>query len=141
MSTMEKSTGGVKQSNRGAPHGGMQATRDNNRVIMFNQTISSPEEQLSHQDILELLGELEQKISESDIPADVKDKTIKFLNSAKASIDEKEPDKEGAKVDLGRLVKKLQDASKVVGPSMTLFTKVKPIITQIGNWLGADLFR
>ncbi|MDE5088899.1 MAG: hypothetical protein O4805_17930 [Trichodesmium sp. St16_bin2-tuft] len=138
---MEKSTGGVKQSNRGAPHGGMQATRDNNRVIMFNQTISSPEEQLSHQDILELLGELEQKISESDIPADVKDKTIKFLNSAKASIDEKEPDKEGAKVDLGRLVKKLQDASKVVGSSMTLFTKVKPIITQIGNWLGADLFR
>ena len=137
---MEKSTGGVKQSNRGAPHGGMQATRDNNRVIMFNQTISSPEEQLSHQDILELLGELEQKISESDIPADVKDKTIKFLNSAKASIDEKEPDKEGAKVDLGRLVKKLQDASKVVGSSMTLFTKVKPIITQIGNWLGADLF-
>ena len=71
----------------------------------------------------------------------MKDKTIKFLNSAKASIDEKEPDKEGAKVDLGRLVKKLQDASKVVGPSMTLFTKVKPIITQIGNWLGADLFR
>ena len=138
---MEKITGGVKQSNRGAPHGGMQATRDNNRVIMFNQTISSPEEQLSHQDILELLGELEQKISESDIPADVKDKTIKFLNSAKASIDEKEPDKEGAKVDLGRLVKKLQDASKVVGSSMTLFTKVKPIITQIGNWLGADLFR
>ncbi len=138
---MEKSTGGVKQSNRGAPHGGMQAARDNNRVMMCNQTISSPEEQLSHQDILELLGELEQKISESDIPADVKDKTIKFLNSAKASIDEKEPDKEGAKVDLGRLVKKLQDASKVVGSSMTLFTKVKPIITQIGNWLGADLFR
>ena len=138
---MEKSTGGVKQSNRGAPHGGMQATRDNNRVMMCNQTISSPEEQLSHQDILELLGELEQKISESDIPADVKDKTIKFLNSAKASIDEKEPDKEGAKVDLGRLVKKLQDASKVVGSSMTLLTKVKPIITQIGNWLGADLFR
>ena len=138
---MEKGTGGVKQSNRGTVHGGMQAAGDNSRLIMSNQTVSSPEEQLSQQEILKLLGKLEQKISESDIPADVKDKTIKFLNSAKASIDEKEPDKEGAKVDLGRLVKKLQDASKVVGSSMTLFTKVKPIITQIGNWLGADLFR
>ena len=138
---MEKGTGGVKQSNTGTVHGGMQAGGDKSRQIMSDQTVSSPEEQLSGQEILKLLGELEQKISESDIPADVKDKTIKFLNSAKASIDEKEPDKEGAKVDLGRLVKKLQDASKVVGSSMTLFTKVKPIITQIGNWLGADLFR
>jgi hypothetical protein len=137
---MKKGTGGVNQSNRGTVHGGMQAGGDNSRQIMSNQTVSSPEEQLSQQDILELLGELEQKISESDIPADVKDKTIKFLNSAKASIDEKEPDKQGAKVDLERLVKKLQDASKLVGSSMTLFTKVKPIITQIGNWLGADLF-
>ena len=73
---MEKGNSGVQQSNRGTVHGGMQAGGDNSRQIMSNQTVSSPEEQLSQQDILELLGELEQKISESDIPADVKDKTI-----------------------------------------------------------------
>ena len=46
---MEKGNSGVQQSNRGTVHGGMQAARDNNRVIMSNQTVSSPEEQLSQQ--------------------------------------------------------------------------------------------
>lgn len=132
-------TGGVTQSNTGTV-GGMQAAGDNSRLTMSNQTISSPEEQLSQQDILELLAELEQKISESEIPGDLKGKTTAFLNSAKASIDEKEPNKELAKMNLGMLVNKLQEVSKVVGSGMTLFGAVQPIITKIGGWLGVDFF-
>ena len=59
-----------------------------------------------------------------------------FLNSAKASIDEKEPDKKGAKTDLGRLVKNLQDVSKTVVAGKSLFEAVQPTITKIGDWLG-----
>ncbi|MCL2928088.1 MAG: hypothetical protein O4861_24855 [Trichodesmium sp. St16_bin4-tuft] len=64
----------------------------------------------------------------------MKEKTITLLNSAKASINKKEPDKEVAKAYLGKPTKnELQDESKVFGSSMTLCTKVELIITKMGN--------
>lgn len=103
-----------------------------------SQSVSSlpSEQQSSPQEILELLAELEQEISDSEIPVKAKMRSTAFLNSAKASIDEKEPDKKGAKTDLGRLVKNLQDVSKTVVAGKSLFEAVQPTITKIGDWLG-----
>jgi hypothetical protein len=103
-----------------------------------SQSVSSlpSEQQSSPQEILELLAEIEQEISDSEIPVKAKMRSTAFLNSAKASIDEKEPDKKGAKTDLGRLVKNLQDVSKTVVAGKSLFEAVQPTITKIGDWLG-----
>jgi hypothetical protein len=131
---MEDKNAGVILYNTGN-NNAMQNAGDNSTQ---SQSVSSlpSEQQSSPQEILELLAELEQEISDSEIPVKAKMRSTAFLNSAKASIDEKEPDKKGAKTDLGRLVKNLQDVSKTVVAGKSLFEAVQPTITKIGDWLG-----
>ena len=131
---MEDKNAGVILYNTGN-NNAMQNAGDNSTQ---SQSVSSlpSEQQSSPQEILELLAEIEQEISDSEIPVKAKMRSTAFLNSAKASIDEKEPDKKGAKTDLGRLVKNLQDVSKTVVAGKSLFEAVQPTITKIGDWLG-----
>ena len=135
---MTNNPGGISQSNTGSMGGGQQAAiGDNNQQSMSTQGSASAEEQLSQQDVLQLLAELEQTINESEISADMKEEAQTYLSAAKKAIDKEEPNKERATINLEGVAEELEKASKVAEAGTTLFTKVKPILIKVAGWLGA----
>lgn len=135
---MTNNPGGISQSNAGSMGGGQQANiGDKNQQKMSVQATPSAEEQLSHKEILQSLVELEREINDSEIPAEIKEEAITYLNAAKKAIDKDEPNKERAKINLEGVAEELQKASKVAEAGTTLFKKVKPIIVKVAGWLGA----
>lgn len=135
---MTNNPGGISQSNTGSMGGGQQAAiGDYNQQTMSTQAAASAGEQLSQQDVLQLLAELEQRINESEIPADTKEEAATYLSAAKKAIDKEEPNKERAKINLEGVAEELEKAGKVAEAGTTLFTKVKPILVKVASWLGA----
>jgi len=94
------------------------------------------EEELSKQDVLQLLAELEQRINESGISSDMKEKATTYLSAAKEAIDKEEPNKERAKINLKGVAEELEKASKVAETGTTLFIQVMSILVKVTGWLG-----
>lgn len=137
---MTSNPGGISQSNTntGSQGSGQQSSiGDKNRLTMSFEVPPLAEEQLSPQDILKDLVELEQEINDSEIPAEIKEEAITYLNAAKKAIDKDKPNKERAKINLEGVAEELQKATKVAEAGTTLFKKVKPIIVKVAGWLGA----
>ncbi|NET61365.1 MAG: hypothetical protein F6K47_36135 [Symploca sp. SIO2E6] len=135
---MTNNPGGISQSNTGSIGGGQQAAiGNNNQQTMSTQAAASAGEELSQQDVLQLLAELEQRINESGISFDMKEEATTYLSAAKKAIDKEEPNKERAKINLEGVAEELEKASKVAEAGTTLFTKVKPILVKVAGWLGA----
>lgn len=137
---MTSNPGGISQSNTntGSQGSGQQSSiGDKNRQTMSVEVPPLAEEQLSPQDILKDLVELEQEINDSEIPAEIKEEAITYLNAAKKAIDKDKPNKERAKINLEGVAEELQKATKVAEAGTTLFKKVKPIIVKVAGWLGA----
>ncbi len=81
---MTNNPGGISQSNTGSMEGGQQAAIGNhNQQTMSTQADASPEEELSQQDVLQLLAELEQRINESGISSDMKEEATTYLSAGK----------------------------------------------------------
>ena len=137
---MTSNPGGISQSNTntGSQGSGQQnSIGDKNRLTMSVEVPPLAEEQLSPQDILKDLVELEQEINGSEIPAEIKEEAITYLNAAKKAIDKDKPNKERAKINLEGVAEELQKATQVAEAGTTLFKKVKPIIVKVAGWLGA----
>ncbi len=135
---MTNNPGGISQSNTGSMSGGQQAAiGNNNQQTMSMQAAASEGKQLSQQDVLQLLAELEQRIKESEIPADTKEEATTYLSAAKKALDKEEPNKERAKINLEGVAEELEKASKVAEAGTTLFIKAKPILVKVAGWLGA----
>ena len=134
---MTNNFGGISQSNTGSMGGGQQAaTGNHNKQTMSNQADTSAGEQLSQQQVLQLLTELKQSINESEIPVEIKEEATTYLSAARKAIEKEEPNKERAKINLEGVAEELEKASKVAGTGITLFTKVKPILLKVVGWLG-----
>ena len=135
---MTNNPGGISQSNTGSMGSGQQASMgDNNQQIMSTQGVSSEGEQLSQQDVMQMLLELEKMISSSEISEEIKEEVTTYLGAAKKAVDKEEPNKERAKINLEGVAEELEKASKVAEAGTTLFTKVKPILVKVAGWLGA----
>lgn len=135
---MTNNPGGISQSNTGSMGGGQQGSiGNNNQQTISTQGTGSAEEQLTQEEVLQELAELEQIINSAEIPADIKEEAITYLTAAKKAVDKKQPNKERAKINLEGVAEELEKATHVAVAGTTLFTKVRPILVRVAGWLGA----
>ncbi|MEQ8468103.1 pentapeptide repeat-containing protein [Coleofasciculus sp. E1-EBD-02] len=135
---MTNNPGGISQSNTGSMGGGQQgAIGDQNKQTMSTQAAASAGEQLTQQDVLQMLGQIEQMIDSAEIPEEIKEEANTYLGAAKKAVEKEEPNKERVNINLEGVAEQLDKASKVAEAGTTLFTKVKPILVKVAGWLGA----
>lgn len=133
---MTSNPGGISQSNTGQMSGGMQAAiGDNNQQNMQAQTVPA-QKTLSQEDVLRLLGEIQQILQGSTLPEDIKQKASNRLGAAVDEVQQKDPDKQLAAGNLKRMTETLEDASKTLNAGQGLVEKVQPILGQLLGWLN-----
>ncbi|MBD6618924.1 hypothetical protein FNW02_24645 [Komarekiella sp. 'clone 1'] len=133
---MTSNPGGISQSNTGQMSGGMQAAiGNNNQQNMQAQTVPA-QKTLSQEDVLRLLGEIQQILQGSTLPEDIKQKASNRLGAAVDEVQQKEPDKQLAAGNLKRMTETLEDASKTLNAGQGLVEKVQPILGQLLGWLN-----
>jgi hypothetical protein len=133
---MTSNPGGISQSNTGQMSGGMQAAiGNNNQQNMQAQTVPA-QKALTQEDVLRLLGEIQQILQGSTLPEDIKQKASNRLGAAVDEVQQKEPDKQLAAGNLKRMTETLEDASKTLNAGQGLVEKVQPILVQLLGWLN-----
>jgi CHAT domain len=130
--------GGISQSmSGGTMHGGMQAAQgNNNNQTMTNYGNGNPREQVTQQEVVKMLAELEQDIDSSDLVEDIKEEVTAYLGLAKKATEKENPNKERVKSNLEGVVEVLQSASKTSATSKTVWEKTKPVLLKVTDWIG-----
>ncbi len=133
---MSNNPSGISQSNTGQMSGGMQAAiGNNNQQLMQAQTVPA-QKALTQEDVLRLLGEIQQLLQGSTLPEEIKQKASTRLEAAVDEVQQKEPDKKLAAGNLKRMTETLEDASKTLSAGKGLVDKVQPILGQLLGWLN-----
>lgn len=135
---MTNNPGGISQSNSGSMGGGQQGViGNNNQQTMTTSGSTSTDEQLTTEQVVEMISEIERMIDSTELPEDTKEEAIMYLGAAKKTAEKKEPNKERVKINLEGMAETLEKASKTVDAGNTLWEKAKPILAKLATWLGA----
>ena len=135
---MSNNPGGISQSvSGGNVYGGMQATQGNNsQQIQDIHSIASSEQGLTQEKVIELLTQLETQLRHQELPEGAQVKAIKYLEAAKAEVQEKEPDKQLAAGNLKRMAETIESSSKTMESGKKIWETTKPILGTLLPWLG-----
>ncbi|NEO21521.1 MULTISPECIES: hypothetical protein [unclassified Moorena] len=110
---------------------------DNNTQIIQGQGAGSTEEQLTKEQVIELLAKLDKLVRGAELPEDTKEEATMYLGAAKKATEKEEPKKETALANLESVAETLETASKTVDAGKNIWDKAKPIILKVAGWLGA----
>ena len=94
-------------------------------------------DQNSKDEIIRLLGKLEELILEAELPEETKEKVAEDISAVKKAADKKGPENDTALKHLERMTKTIEETTKTINTSQELWNTVKPMITKIASWLGA----
>ncbi|WP_373526013.1 hypothetical protein [Nostoc sp.] len=95
---------------------------------------SSGEKQLTKEDVMQKLLQIEEFISNAQLPLDSKEKATAYLDAAIEATKKEPPNKELAKVNLIGMANTLETASKTVASGKTLWENVKPVLRELPIW-------
>ncbi len=113
----------------------IQAVQGDKNVVWQQKQNVSAQEELTQEQVAELLAEIKQKISSSALPEAIQEKAIKRLDAAADEVQEKEPDRQLAAGNLKRMGETLAEASKTSEEAKKLWDNVQPILVQVAGWL------
>ncbi|NJN92501.1 MAG: hypothetical protein HC878_20490 [Leptolyngbyaceae cyanobacterium SL_5_14] len=135
---MSDKPGGISQSASGASGITQQAAiGNNNRQIAETQSATSDDgKQLTRQEVVALLQQVEEILNSAALPEAIKEDTIAYLNAAKKATDKEEPKKDAVAINLKEMAETLESASKTVDSSKALWERVQPLLIQVAKWLG-----
>ncbi|MGB3759287.1 MAG: caspase family protein [Rivularia sp. (in: cyanobacteria)] len=128
--------GGIQQViSGGKMTGGMQASiGDGNQQSMQIGSNKSHEKELSVEEVIQKLEQIEQLISAAELAVDVKRKLLRYLESAKDAVLEAEPDKKYAAFSLKKMVDTLRNGGEISNQS--LCRNVEVILEELNSWFG-----
>ena len=125
-------TGGGDYRETNVSEGGQYAERD---IINQGQSGTTREE------ILDLLAAIENKIhTRTDLPEELKQKSIKYLGAATEEAKEEEPDKEFMGKSLKKMGGLFKEAGATTKAAVDFGKATAPAMKTIGTWLGMALF-
>lgn len=133
-------SGGISQSlNGGQMYGGMQAVQGNNnqQTMRIKNTASANEKQLTQQQAVQLLVQIEQMVKEfPELPTITKEKSLRYLAASVEEVQSNDPDKQFAAGNLKRMAETLKTISETSASTKGLWENVKAILMQLSTWLG-----
>lgn len=100
---------------------------------------SNLSEQLQPADVVELLEQLTEILSNSSLPNEQKNRAMRGIETAKDEATEEEPDKEYAGKGLERAAKVLKTANEALGEGTNLWEKAEPILKKLLPYFGVAL--
>ncbi|MCP6761900.1 MAG: pentapeptide repeat-containing protein [Fischerella sp. CENA71] len=135
---MTNNPDGISQNmSGGTMHGGMQAAQgDQNQQTMETNVTASDDKQLTKEDVIRMLAQIEEIIRSAELPPDTKEEATLYLGAAKKATEKEPPNKEAAQVNLKSMADTLETASKTVTSTKSLWENVKPILKELPGWLG-----
>ncbi len=135
---MTHNPGGISQSNTGGSMGGGQqaAIGNNNSQAMTSQADAPAGQQLTQQQVIQMLAQIEDMIRSAKLPPDTQKEAIAYLSAAKKATEKAEPKKQLVATNLEGVAETLNDVSQNEGEGKTLWEKVKPILLKVTDWLG-----
>ncbi|HEY9698721.1 MAG TPA: hypothetical protein V6D10_15770 [Trichocoleus sp.] len=111
-----------------------QAGRDLSQNQQFNQ--AQVEKQLSSDDVIELIEQIETLFKGSDLTNSQKEKAVQHLEIAKAEATETQPDKDFALKSLQRATRILKNVDETATVGQNLWQKLEPIAKKLAPWFG-----
>ena len=135
----QTNNGGIQQIvSGGTLEGGMQASIDgsNNKQLIQIGSSKSDEQQLSAEEVIQKLEQIEQLISTAELPRAVKNKSLRYLESAKDAVLEAEPEKEFAATNLKKMVDTLRNGGGTTSSTNYLLNNIYLILEQILTFVG-----
>jgi hypothetical protein len=95
---------------------------------------------MNKDDVIELLTFIENAIqTRTDLPDDLKQKSMRYLGAATEEAKEPEPDKQLMSSSLKKVGSTIAEASKTVESAKDFAAKVAPTMLKLGAWLGTTL--
>ena len=134
---MSDNPGSISQSNTGSMGGGMQAAIGNNNQQVMSAQTAPAEEQLTKDDVIKLIADLEEEIASSKLSDKDKNSINTYLAPVKEELKEQEPDKELIQSSLENATKKMNKLSQTLDAAKKLWDKAQPIISKVAPWFGA----
>ncbi len=135
----EQNFGGISQNvSGGNVYGGIKAVQGNNNKVTTTVNVSSSanEKQLTQQEVMELLAQIERLIHQfPELPEVTKEKSLRLLGTAKDEAEATEPDKKFAADNLKRMADTLKNVSYVTFQK-SIWENIKLILIQLPTWLG-----
>jgi hypothetical protein len=132
--------GGISQSlSGGQMYGGMQAVQGdyNQQTMRIKNTASANEKQLTQQQAVHLLVQIEQMVKEfPELPTITKEKSLRYLAASIEEVQSNDPDKQFAAGNLKRMAETLKTISETSASTKGLWENVKAILMQLSTWLG-----
>lgn len=121
----------------GYVYGGMQAAQGDHSQLTMETNITVPDEkQLTKDEVIRMLAQIEEMISGAELPPDTKEEATLYLSAAKKATEKEPPNKEIAKVNLKGMADTLETASKTVTSTKSLWENIKPILQKLPGWFG-----
>ncbi len=132
--------GGISQSlSGGQMYGGMQAVQGdyNQQTMRIKNTASPHEKQLTQQEAIQLLLQIEQMVKEFlELPPITKEKSLRYLAASVEEVQSNDPDKQLAAGNLKRMAEILKTINQTSASTKNLWENVKVILMQLSTWLG-----
>ncbi|WP_375493320.1 hypothetical protein [uncultured Nostoc sp.] len=129
---------GGSEINQNVSSGGQaQAAQGNhNKQTQETNVAASGEKQLTKEDVIQILAQIEQLIVEApELPEADKKKSLQYLGIAKEEAQTPKPNKNFASENLNRMAKTLKTTSETVASTKSLWENVKPLLQQLPSWL------
>jgi FKBP-type peptidyl-prolyl cis-trans isomerase len=134
---MSEKHGGISQSISGSSEVTQQAAiGNNNQQTLDTQLKTESGRALSTAEIVELLNQIAECLRVSTLPDTTKEDAMTYLKAAKRATEREDPKKETAAINLKEMAETLENATKTVEASKSLWEKVQPILIQVAQWLG-----
>jgi len=112
-----------------------QAGNDLVQMQQGNQLTES-EKQLTIDEVVKLILQIEKMVQGSNLPSAIKDKAITYISATQAEVQEKEPDKEHAAKNLKRVTESLKNTGETVKEAKKLLDDIQPMLTKLADWFG-----
>ena len=111
-----------------------QAGRDQAQTQQIIQ--ASTDAELSKEEVLALLGNLESFVKTASLPQIQQEKALRYLGVAKEEAQAEKPDKQFTADSLKKVAGVLKETNETIENSQKIWEKVQPIFKQLLPWLG-----
>jgi len=107
-----------------------------NQVQQGNQSDKTAEKPLTVAEVVSLLGQLEELLKDSGLPAEDAEKLKNRLSVLKEDVQEKELEKKQTAKSLKKVADALKTANDAVDSGKGLWEKAQPILGQLAGWFS-----
>lgn len=117
------------------------ASGEGNIAVTQIQSLDSSNEELSVQEMVQLLEKVENLVQDEQLSKTEKVKILRYLGAAQEEMQEEEPNKELIGSTLKRMTDSIKLTDEALSAGQGLWKRVQPMLIPLAGWLGAGVVK